>query len=70
MNRWRHKKRGTVYDVLTHRAGLQCSAEPEFDMKYDDGGWTVYRKVDSDVFWVSPTDEFLDGRFERVPDGE
>jgi hypothetical protein len=64
---WRHKKRGTVYEVLTDSASLQCSAAEEFERMFEDDSWTVYRDVSTRHIWVRPTKEFLDGRFERVP---
>jgi hypothetical protein len=62
--RWRHKKRGTVYEVITDVASLQCSAAPDFEAAFEDDNWTVYRNVDTGAIYVRPTEEFLDGRFE------
>lgn len=70
MERWRYKKRGSVYEVLTNSASLQCSAAPEFEDMFEEDDWTVYRNVETGAIWVRPTPEFMDGRFERVPDGE
>ena len=66
MIRWRHKKRGTIYEVLTNGASLQCSAAPEFEKLFEDNAWTVYRSVETDTIYIRPTAEFLDGRFERI----
>ena len=65
-NRWRHKKRGTVYDVLFDSAGMQCASAPDFESMFDDAHWTVYQNVKTGAIWIRPTEEFLDGRFERV----
>lgn len=67
--RYRHKKRGTVYEIVTHDASLQCSAAPEFEGMFEDDTFTVYRSVDTGAVYVRPTPEFLDGRFEPVGDG-
>jgi hypothetical protein len=66
---WRHKKRGTTYEIITDSASLQCSAAQEFEDLFADDNWTVYRNVDTGAIYVRPTPEFLDGRFERA-DGE
>lgn len=42
---WRHKKRGTVYEIVTEHAGLQCSAAQEFEDMFADDYWIVYRNV-------------------------
>ena len=70
MSYWRHKKRGTVYEVLTDVASLQCSAAEEFERMFEDDNWTVYRNVETGHIWVRPTEEFLDGRFEQVVEAE
>ncbi len=60
--KWKHKKRGTVYEEIG-RAKLQAA---------DPGGLTdmdamvVYRGADGQL-WVRPADEFEDGRVEKVP---
>ncbi len=66
MSVWRHKKRGTHYEVLTDRASLQCSAAEEFERMFEDDVWTVYRNIETGHVWIRPTEEFLDGRFERL----
>jgi hypothetical protein len=66
--RWRHKKRGTIYEVITHDASLQCSAAPEFEQLFDDDTFTVYRSIRTGAVYIRPTPEFMDGRFERVSD--
>lgn len=70
MQRYRHKKRGTVYEVITDSAFLQCSAAPEFEHSFEDDCWTVYRSVKTHAIWVRPTEEFQDGRFERLSDDD
>lgn len=64
--RWRHKKRGTVYVIVTARANLQCSAAPEFEQMFDDNHFVVYRSETTGAHFVRPEPEFSDGRFELV----
>lgn len=70
MSQWRHKKRGTVYEIVTFGASLQCSAAPDFEAQFDDGTWTVYRNVKTNAIYVRPTEEFRDGRFEELSEAE
>lgn len=63
MQKVRHKKRGTVYEVLGE-AELQAHAS--FDLCEGDA-LTVYRGEDGKL-WVRPTEEFQDGQFEPVPE--
>jgi hypothetical protein len=67
---WRHKKRGTVYEIVTQDASVQCSANPVFEAAFDGEAWTIYRNVKTGAFWVRPTEEFFDGRFERIESSE
>lgn len=66
MTIWRHKKRGTTYEVLSKAATLQCSAAPAFESMFEDDRWTVYRSLKTGAIYVRPTEEFLDGRFEML----
>ena len=70
MSKWRHKKRGTVYEVVTDSALLQCSNAPPVEKLFEGDTFTVYRSVDTGAFYVRPTADFLDGRFEQLPPGE
>jgi len=63
---WRHKKRGTVYEIITASAALQCASAPQFEEQFEDIAWTVYRSISTGIFYVRPTGEFQDGRFELV----
>ena len=63
---WRHKVRGSVYEILIDDASLQCSAAPAFEEMFEDDNWIVYRNVDTGAFSVRPTAEFHDGRFEKI----
>ncbi len=64
LQQWRHKKRGSVYEVLTDNASLQCASAPEFEQRFD--RWTVYRDVLTGAMYLRPTPEFKDGRFELI----
>lgn len=58
---WRHKKRGTTYDVIGD-AELQTSeCLPEGSTPL-----VVYRCRETGELWARPVDEFHDGRFERI----
>lgn len=60
-SRWRHKKRGTLYNVIGY-ATIQTSIDILLD-----GAVAVVYEAESDNSWnVRSADEFLDGRFERV----
>lgn len=65
---YRHKKRGTTYEVLGENASLQCSCAPEVERQFDDDVFTVYRSTTTGALYVRPTQEFHDGRFELVYD--
>lgn len=65
-SRWRHKKRGTTYEVVSDAASLPCSAAPEFESLFDDDYFVVYRSEETGAFYLRPAPEFLDGRFERL----
>jgi hypothetical protein len=64
--RYRHKRRGTVYEVITDTASIQCDCARDFEEQFADENWTVYRSVDTGAIFVRLTPEFLDGRFELI----
>ena len=64
--RWVHKKRGGVYVVLTHDAGFQYSGAQAIEHALDGVPLTLYSSVSTGRYYVRPTSEFLDGRFEKV----
>jgi hypothetical protein len=66
MPRWRHKKRGTIYEIVTDGAMLQCSAAPDVEKAFENDTWTVYRNIATGAIYIRPTEEFLDGRFEII----
>ena len=66
MPQYRHKKRGTIYEVLTDVASLQCSGSPEMELYFEEDYFTIYKSVDTGAMYVRPTAEFQDGRFELV----
>jgi hypothetical protein len=66
---WRHKKRGTLHELIADNVVLQCSTASEFEDRFKDEGWTIYRSLDNGTICMRPTKEFLDGRFEPFDDG-
>jgi len=61
--RWKHKKRGTIYEVL----GVASVQQATDQQLYDFAPVVVYRGEDG-MLWVRHEREFMDGRFERVSD--
>lgn len=65
-SRWRHKKRGTTYEIVSETASLQCASVPEVETLFEDDYFIVYRSEQTGADYVRPAPEFLDGRFERL----
>ena len=63
---WRHKKRGTSYEVLHNTASLECASEPQFERMFEDEHWIVYRNLRTASIHVRLEQEFEDGRFEQI----
>ena len=66
---WRHKVRGHVYEIITATASLQMACDPAIEAQYEDDDFVVYRNIENGAVWIRPTEEFIDGRFERVKEG-
>lgn len=67
---YRHKKRGTTYRIL-HSSTFQTSYfktdKEGNDLNLDGIDVIVYQDLSNPyLVWVRPTDEFFDGRFEKV----
>jgi hypothetical protein len=67
---WRHKKRGTTYEVTQVDQSLQCATNENFEEAFDDEYWVSYRSIDTGAKYLRLTNEFIDGRFELVKDVE
>jgi hypothetical protein len=65
---WKHLKRGTTYEVVSDDAGFQWSGNNAIEEHLQEHPLTVYRDIHSGKVYVRPTKEFLDGRFEVVPE--
>lgn len=59
---WRHKKRGTTYDIIGS-ATVQASLPPPL---YDGAEVLIYRCREDGLLWVRRPTEFHDGRFEKI----
>lgn len=58
--KWRHKKRGTTYEMIG-------TAEVQVTDCILEGHFVVVYRAEDGKLWVRPTEEFYDGRFERIP---
>lgn len=65
--KWRHGKRGSVYEIVHTAASIQCSADAHVQ-SYEDEDWIAYRPVIGHALHFRMREEFLDGRFVRVPE--
>lgn len=66
----RHKKRGSVYTKIDSEALFQYSGNPALEQALDGVKLTIYRDRTTGKYYVRPTTEFNDGRFEPVHDGD
>lgn len=57
--RWKHKKRGSTYEMVGE-------AEVQASSYIREGGKVVVYRDEKGKLWVRPTREFYDGRFERI----
>jgi hypothetical protein len=57
---WRHKKRGTHYEIVS-AGSISLSGTPLLD----GDSVVIYRCKEDGRYWVRPTEEFHDGRFEE-----
>ncbi len=74
--KWRHKKTGGIYEVISTVAAIQIST-PEFAEPaalLEDEDWIAYVRygssVNSGMLYFRMKEEFLDGRFEFLKDAE
>lgn len=65
---WRHKKRGSVYEIVATDAAIQITSIGDDEMQdmLEDEDWIAYRQVDGHRLYFRMREEFLDGRFEKV----
>jgi hypothetical protein len=66
MSRWRHKNRGTVYEIITTTALMQCATRADIEQMFEKDMFTVYKSIETGQIWLRPTAEFMDGRFEQI----
>lgn len=78
---WRHKKRGTVYEIVNTEAMAQCSqggegSSPDMNSLVgliEDEPWVAYHPVGLSpavALYFRMKEEFLDGRFELVKEAD
>jgi hypothetical protein len=66
--RWRHGKRGGVYEIVAIDAAIQLNiGDDEVAALLEGEHWVAYRPVDGERLFFRMRDEFLDGRFEQLP---
>jgi hypothetical protein len=65
---WRHKKRGSVYEIVATDAMIQITSIGDDEMQdmLEDEEWIAYRPIDGHKLFFRMREEFLDGRFEQV----
>lgn len=68
--KWRHKKRGGIYEIVATDGTIQIASigDDEMMLMLEDEQWIVYRSVNGHRLYFRMHDEFMDGRFELVPD--
>lgn len=54
---WKHVKSGTDY-LIAGECRLEATGEPAY----------LYKRMDGIILWARDKEEFLDGRFEKLPD--
>jgi len=62
--RYRHKKRGTTYQIIGTALVQATTPIPEGTVV------TIYQCEQTGAIWVRPTSEFIDGRFEELENPE
>jgi hypothetical protein len=63
--KWQHKKRGSIYEIVHTTASIQCTSDLAVQA-YEDEDWIAYRPIAGHALHFRLREEFLDGRFEKV----
>lgn len=68
--KWRHKKRGSVYEIVGTDAAIQIAVKGEDYGWLEEEDFIAYRPVNGHRLFFRVYEEFMDGRFERLPDDQ
>lgn len=65
---WKHKKRGSVYEIVATDAAIQITTIGDDEMQdmLEDEDWIAYRPINGHRLYFRMREEFLDGRFEQL----
>jgi len=63
---WRHKKRGSVYEIVATDASMQIAVKGEDYGWLEEEDFIAYRPVNGHRLFFRMREEFLDGRFEQM----
>jgi hypothetical protein len=69
---WRHKKRDSIYEIVSTTASMQCASDPHLE-SYEDEDWIAYKPYGAGsggILYFRLKEEFLDGRFSFLKDAE
>lgn len=64
--RYRHKKRGSVYGLVCTDARFQFSGNREIERALEYRDFAIYQDEETGKFFIRPAGEFKDGRFEPI----
>lgn len=68
--KWRHKKRGSEYEIVATDASIQIASigDDEMQSMLEDEDWIAYRPINGHKLIFRMREEFLDGRLDLIVD--